>query len=256
MFYNGFVGGDLGEKILHSFAHQKLEEDQHNTGARYYAGSKLEALFGDDVWDKVQGKEVLDYGCGFGAEAIEIAQRGAERVIGIDSRQRALDRASLEAARAGVARRCEFTRRLRDKADIIFSIDGFEHYDDPEQILESMHRMLKPGGKVLISLGPPWFHPYGGHLFSVFPWAHLVFSEEALIQWRSEFKTDGATCFKEVEGGLNQMTVKQFRTLVENSDFEVDEFEAVPIRSLSWLKSEASEEYLTSIVRCTLSKAA
>jgi hypothetical protein len=54
----------------------------------------------------------------------------------------------------------------------------------------------------------------GGHLFSVFPWAHLIFSEQALIRWRSDFKSDGATRFSEVAGGLNQMTIRRFERLI------------------------------------------
>ena len=52
-------------------------------------------------------------------------------------------------------------------------------------------------GQVHISFGPPWCHPLGGHLFSVFPWAHLLFTEHALLQWRAGFKHDGATRFGE-----------------------------------------------------------
>jgi hypothetical protein len=51
-------------------------------------------------------------------------------------------------------------------------------------ILEIMYGLLKPDGRVMLCFGPIWYHPLGGHLFSVFPWAHLVFSEAALIQWR------------------------------------------------------------------------
>lgn len=73
-----------------------------------------------------------------------------------------------------------------------------------------MSALLEPKGEVIASFGPTWYHPLGGHLFSVFPWAHLLFSEKALLRWRSDFKTDGATHFGEVAGGLNQMTVDRF----------------------------------------------
>jgi hypothetical protein len=115
-----------------------------------------------------------------------------------------------------------------------------------------MHEMLKPGGRVLASFGPTWYHPYGGHLFSVFPWAHLLFSEKALIKWRSGFKTDGATRFNEVDGGLNQMTIRRFERLVSGSPFVFEEFECVPIRSLKRLANPVTREVTTSIVRCKL----
>src|SRR5690606_21682554 len=114
-------------------------------------------------------------------------------------------------------------------------IDSFEHFDDPPAILQTMDRMLKPGGEVRISFGPTWLHPYGGHLFSVFPWAHLIISEKALIRWRQGFKTDGATRFHEVEGGLNQMTIRRFERIVRESPFEFASLELVPIRKVRWL---------------------
>jgi SAM-dependent methyltransferase len=136
--------------------------------------------------------------------------------------------------------------------DIIISVDGFEHFDDPGGVLATMRRSLNPGGRVLAAFGPTWFHPLGGHLFSVFPWAHLIFTEAALLRWRADFKSDGATRFGEVEGGLNQMTIHRFVKLVENSPFQFEHFEAVPIRRLCRFASILPREISTAIVRCAL----
>jgi ubiquinone/menaquinone biosynthesis C-methylase UbiE len=58
----------------------------------------------------------------------------------------------------------------------------FEHFTEPKLALDAMYRLLRPGGTLVASFGPTWYHPLGGHLFSVFPWAHLIFSEDdALI---------------------------------------------------------------------------
>ncbi|MEP6741917.1 MAG: hypothetical protein ABJB61_05415 [bacterium] len=103
---------------------------------------------------------------------------------------------------------------------------------------------------VIAAFGPTWYHPLGGHLFSVFPWSHLIFTEKALIRWRSDFKTDGAARFSEVEGGLNQMTIRRFERLVAESEFTFLEFEAVPIRKLRPLANRLTCEFLTAMVRC------
>ena len=105
---------------------------------------------------------------------------------------------------------------------------------------------------MLVSFGPTWYHPLGGHLFSVFPWAHLIFSEEALIRWRSNFKADGATRFSEVAGGLNQMTIRKFEALIERSAFTFAALELVPIRKLRRFHSRLTREFTTAIVRCHL----
>jgi hypothetical protein len=132
------------------------------------------------------------------------------------------------------------------------SVDAFEHFEDPPSILAQMFDLLAPGGSVEISFGPTWYHPLGGHLFSIFPWAHLIFSERALIAWRSQFKSDGATRFHEVAGGLNQMTIAEFERIVSRSQFTLVRLECVPIRKLRWLHGRLTREFTTALVRASL----
>src|SRR5262249_37770183 len=102
--------------------------------------------------------------------------------------------------------------------------------------------------------GPTWYHPYGGHLFSVFPWAHCVFTEAAMLRWRATLpgKEGLKASFRDV--GLNQMTVSRFGRLVADSPFEFASFEPVPIRKLRWIAYSLLREFTTSIVRCCLVK--
>jgi SAM-dependent methyltransferase len=218
--------------------------------------SKLKALLDDDLLHDIAGKTVIDFGCGEGSEAIELAQHGAGRVIGIDIREELLQIARHKARATAVAGICEFTDSTREQADMVFSIDAFEHFDDPAGILSTMDTLLKDHGEVIVSFGPTWYHPLGGHLFSVFPWAHLIFSEEALIRWRSGFKTDGATRFREVAGGLNQMTIKRFERIVAESPFEFITLELVPIKKLRHFHNHFTREFTTALVRCRLVKRA
>lgn len=224
------------------------------TGAAYAGKSKLRTLLGDRLLRGIEGKTVIDFGCGEGAEAVELARFGARQVIGVDIRRDALDRATALAAASGVADRCRFCLQPAEPADVIVSIDSFEHFGDPASILRSMHALLIPGGRVVTSFGPTWFHPYGGHLFSIFPWAHLLFSEKALIRWRSDIRSDGATRFSEVEGGLNQITIGRFERLVAASPFTLESIEAVPIRRLAPLHNPLTREFTTAIVRASLVK--
>ena len=247
----GLIGGTLGYRMLR-FLWPDGPRESACSGGRYCDRSKLEVLFGPRIWVQVAGKVVLDFGCGSGTEVVEAARRGARRAIGIDTRQSLLRMGERAAEEAGVAERCVFTSHPAEKADLIFSIDSFEHYGEPGRVLDIMAQLVKPAGRVLVCFGPPWLHPFGGHLFSVFPWAHLLFTEGALIRWRSGFKSDGATRFHEVEGGLNQMTVRRFRKLLAEGQFEIDRFETVPIRRLRFFFNPLSREFLTSVVRCTL----
>lgn len=226
-----------------------------NMEATAYANkSKVLALLGSDFYSSIQGKTVVDFGCGTGEDAVEMAQHGAQRVIGVDLREQVLAVGRKNAEAAGVSDRCGFATVSPEKADIIVSLDAFEHFEDPAAILRIMDGLLKPEGEIHVSFGPPWYHPLGGHLFSVFPWAHLVFSEKALIRWRSDFKTDGATRFSEVAGGLNQMTIRRFERIIEESPFRFSKFEPVPIRKLQPLYNALTREFFTAIVRCRLVK--
>lgn len=246
----GLIGGRLGYRLLRHIA--PSAESSRAEGAAYAGRSKLEALLGRELWQTVAGKVVIDFGCGDGADAVELACRGASRVIGIDIRDRVLAVARARAAQHGVDDRCVFTTTTTERADVITSVDAFEHFADPAGVLQTMRTHVKDRGCVLIAFGPPWLHPLGGHLFSVFPWAHLVFTETALLRWRSHFKTDGATRFSEVEGGLNQMTIRRFRRLIETSPFRTATLEMVPIRRTRWMHNRLTSEFFTSIVRCRL----
>lgn len=246
----GILGGTLGYRLLRWFS--KDGETGYCDGSAYADRSKLEVLLGAQIWEEVKDKAVIDFGCGSGVDAVEIAKRGAKRVVGLDIRENALAEARETARREGVDGRCSFVTRADEKADVILSIDAFEHFDNPGRILEIMRGLVKDEGCVIAAFGPTWYHPLGGHLFSVFPWAHLIFTEKALIRWRSDFKADGATRFNEAEGGLNQMTIWRFQKLVDASGFKLQEFEAVPIKKLRPIANKLTREFTTAIVRCKL----
>ncbi|MBI4909469.1 MAG: class I SAM-dependent methyltransferase [Acidobacteria bacterium] len=214
--------------------------------------SKLKTMFGPTIFDELRDKVVLDFGCGEGANALELAQNGCAHVIGVDIQEHYLERASNRAVALGIQDRCTFTSVWSEPVDVIISTDAFEHFEDPDKILRVMRGLLKPNGYLLTAFGPTWYHPYGGHLFSVFPWAHLIFTESALIRWRSDFKTDGAKRFHEVAGGLNGMTIRRWEQVVARSGFKCNSYELVPIRPSKRLHCRLTREWLTSLIRARL----
>jgi SAM-dependent methyltransferase len=246
----GIIGGSVAYHLLRRISVDG--ETGYCDGSAYEGVSKLETLLGKKIWAETKDKVVIDFGCGDGEDAVEVAARGAKRVIGVDIRERALANARQRAEAREVSDRCVFTTQTDEKADVILSLDAFEHFDDPAEILRIMRRLLKDNGCIIAAFGPTWYHPLGGHLFSPFPFAHLIFTEKSLIRWRSDFKTDGATRFREAEGGLNQMTIRNFESIVAESDFKFAEFEPVPIRKLKPIANRLTREFTTAIVRCKL----
>ena len=227
-------------------------EPRYMSGVPYKDKSKIRVLLGDRVLDELRGKTVADFGCGDGEDSVYLAKDIALEVAGIDIRESVLDVARERARREGVAERCRFSTCTEQPVDAIVSLDAFEHFADPAAILKLMCALLKPHGTIYVSFGPTWYHPLGGHLFSVFPWAHLVFSETALLRWRSHLYDDGATRFSEVAGGLNQMTISRFKKIVGESPLKFEFLEIVPIRRLRVFHNRLTREFTTSIVRCKL----
>lgn len=246
------LGGKLGVAVLQRIAPRPPDTMQ---GRAYRNQSKIEVLLGPAVWDTVRGRTVVDFGCGAGDEAIEIALKGAGQVYAVDIQESLLDLGRKKAAACG-CRNIDFSTQPPEAADLIISLDSFEHFADPQDVMQTMAGMLKPHGTVMIAFGPTWYHPLGGHLFSVFPWAHLIFSERALCQWRSQFRQDRATRFSQVEGGLNQLTIRRFLRLIKANAFEIVELKCVPIRGVAAFHNRLTREFLTATVRCVLQKSA
>jgi SAM-dependent methyltransferase len=245
----GLIGGELGYRLLNRLC--PTGESGYMTGDAYRNKSKLLTMLGASLADRIQGKVVIDFGCGPGAEAIEMARLGARRVIGVDINEKWLGIAREAAETARVADRCVFCSTPIEAADLIVSLDSFEHFDDPAGILRLMAAYLRPDGEALVSFGPTWYHPLGGHKFSVFPWAHLVFTEDALLRWRKNFYPR-QTATRITDCGLNKMTIGRFTRLVEESPFRFAAFEARPISRLRRLATRFTREFVTSVVICRL----
>jgi len=248
----GIIGGPIGYALLRSIAPRRGPDSPDIGEGQRDEDVNLIRLFGKTFFQEVEGKTVIDFGCGSGGQTVEIARMGAAKVIGIDIQERYLEQGKERARKFAVADRCVFAKSTSEPADIVISADAFEHFADPAEVLRAMAALLKPEGYVLASFGPTWRHPYGGHLFSVFPWSHLLFTEASQIRWRSDFKTDGASKFSEVEGGLNQLTISRFERFVADSPFRFEWLETIPIKGIGLFKTKALREMGSSFVRCKL----
>jgi SAM-dependent methyltransferase len=230
------------------------DDPDHLSGDAYRSCSKVEALLGRELFHKIPGKTVIDFGCGYGEQAIELARRGAKLVIGIDIREEVLEAARANAGGLTNVRFVTPDECPRGTADFVISLDSFEHFENPSAMLDLINDLLRPGGKLLSSFGPPWKHPFGGHTFSAFPWAHLLFCERALVGWYNQVKDKAITSFEEVSGGLNRMTVARFEELVRRSNFREVRITPVPIRKLRLIHNPLTREFTTAVVKCQLTK--
>lgn len=175
----------------------------------------------------VEGKDVLDFGCGEGWQTVAMAKSGARFVLGLDSSAKMISKARQVARNAGVGDRVEFSQDIDEcsqRFDIVISQNSMEHFPEPMDALQQMKQVLRPDGRILLTFAPPWFAPYGSHMhfFTKVPWVNLLFSERTIMNVRKNFRQDGAERYEDVEFGLNKMTVSRFERLLSSAGLRVE----------------------------------
>ena len=104
----------------------------------------------------LQGRAVVDVGCGGGLLAEAMARRGA-RVVGIDLADDLLRVAQLHALEAGITLQYRHESAEAHAAahagqyDVVTCMEMLEHVPDPAAIVEALARLVRPGGHVFVS---------------------------------------------------------------------------------------------------------
>jgi SAM-dependent methyltransferase len=140
---------------------------------------------------ELEGKDVLDLGCGSGELAFYLSRMGVKSITGIDLDQELLELANSRAANHAGSPAPKFVLGIDPKKievpansmDVIVCFDVLEHILDYGEVIADWRRVLRPNGEVLI-WWMPWYHPYGHHIKSLvpLPWAHVLFSDRVLIE--------------------------------------------------------------------------
>jgi phosphoethanolamine N-methyltransferase len=107
----------------------------------------------------LEGKSVLDIGCGVGGVDVLLATTyKAGYVLGIDVQDNLLETARKRVADKGLASRCGFAKVWPGPLpfppqtfDVVFSKDAIVHIPDKHALIEDVSRVLKPGGIFIAS---------------------------------------------------------------------------------------------------------
>jgi SAM-dependent methyltransferase len=155
---------------------------------RAYNHSVVEAL---DNIERIEGHSVLDVGASPHGYALEHALAlGIRRYVGIGLD---VDAPLLVRGPSGIGEVQKQDAEALDfddeTFDLIVSMSTFEHVAHVDRVLIEMRRVLKPGGKALVTFEPIWTCSYGHHLHHfgdvsalVPDWAHLLWSKEEMLQ--------------------------------------------------------------------------
>lgn len=198
-----------------------ISPDDINESGKYK--SIYESAFGSELWALIESKSVVDLGCGQGGFVLSLGIQGAGLVIGVDIQNlflHAIQKAQKEDIDNVFFFQGELAAMADNSVDIVISHDSFEHFHDPQAVLEEMVRVLRPGGSLLIKFGPPWRNPWGRHMSGTVrkdrPWVHLVFPERTIMRCHSVYHNfqEIHEKYEQLPGGLNKMTVHRFKQML------------------------------------------
>lgn len=215
-----------------------------------------------DLAAMVRQKRVADFGCGFGAQAMALAAAYDCQVVGIDTNARTRAEAVRRARERGLSEaKVSFpppeSSGLLGDFDVVISQNAMEHFPQPAEALASMRALLRPGGRILLTFGPPWFAPWGSHMhfFCRVPWVNLMFRERAVMAVRARYRSDGARRYEEVESGLNRMTLRKLQQLLAQSGMRVEYMRHRGVKGLDWIGAvPLMRELLVNHVTCILTR--
>ncbi len=110
-----------------------------------------------DAHARLQGKQVVDVGCGGGILSDSMARRGAE-VLGIDLAAKALKVAQLHALEAGTASvdyreiaAEALAEEMPGAFDVLTCMEMLEHVPEPASVVRACATLVKPGGWIFFS---------------------------------------------------------------------------------------------------------
>jgi len=153
---------------------------------------------GRRVWERffrarvpLDGKTVLDLGCGPGGKTCNYIRYGPDRIVGVDNSadavrqaERARDVLVLPENRHKLEFACVDAVDLPfpdEYFDVVTCSDSFEHFPEPEKVLSEAARVLKVDGLLTVDFAQ-WGAWNGHHLGDFFktPWCHLFWSKQAI----------------------------------------------------------------------------
>ena len=260
---------------------ERRRYDEYRSSQADLVLSRIQA-FGHSI----EGKRVLDLGCNNGSITRAYLEHGAKKVVGVDIDEAAiLEAQSRFSDMASLSFLCGTTTALPladASVDMIVSFDVFEHVEFPDVILAECHRVLTPGGVLVLGTWG-WGHPFAPHLWSTMPvpWSHLLVSERTLLRacrrvyespWyvpnMHDLDANGAKIPDKYRsesiatGYLNKLYVRDFERLFKDSPFMRYRLDLKPFgsRYAKWTKVLVRvpwiREFFTSALWACLEKAA
>lgn len=105
----------------------------------------------------IDGKKIIDIGCGTGSLDFYLAQKG-KKIVGIDVSQNAIDTAILNAKKFNLDKNIAFfvsnfpEQKIKGKFDTILCFEVIEHIQNEKKTVEEIFKLLKKNGNAIFSV--------------------------------------------------------------------------------------------------------
>ncbi|MEM6628640.1 MAG: class I SAM-dependent methyltransferase [Bacteroidota bacterium] len=191
--------------------------------------------FVEEIFPVEKGMYLLEVGCDAGGVLEPFMDKGA-KVVGVDLRSGAIERAKAlyaEAVQQGRADfrvknvyDADFVEEFEGGLDLILLKDTIEHIPEQEKMIPHLKRLLRPGGKIFFGF-PPWYMPFGGHqqicqkkLLSTLPYYHLLPRGlyKGILKAGGENETVVRSLMEIKDTGIS---IERFERIIGNSGLEI-----------------------------------
>lgn len=198
--------------------------EENFSNMKFYSITKSSFDYRDAMLlDGIKGAVALDYCCGNGEVALEMAKKGAAKVYGIDISSVAIENAKELARAAGVGDTCEFSVMDAENTtfgdetfDVIHEYGALHHLDLPSAFAE-LSRIIKKDGKLVCTEAirhNPIIHWY----------------RTRTPQLRTEWEVEHILGFPEIKSG------RKYFDKINHRSFHLVGLAAVPFRKMFFFK--------------------
>lgn len=187
---------------------------------------------------------VLDAGCGVGGSSVYLAKEIGCTVHGVTLSEAQVNQATNSAEKMGLRDNCTFsnidfheTGFKNESFDVIWFTESFCHSNEPDQLLNEMYRILKPGGRIVIA---------DGFLSSQLEKLNAQEAETMNI-WLNNWAVNQVLPFQEMEEQLKEarfsnIKVKDFTAEIAKSSKKLYQFALVAL-FIGWAKRLIGQTY-------------
>ena len=131
-------------------AHDRLAARFDELMDDYDLGCRVQVLVDDFLRGDLEGKLVLDAGCGVGGLTRALVAKGA-RVVALDIGSRLAAETRARCHCDAVVASLDALAFPANSFDIVFSTEAIEHTADPQRSLTELYRVVKPGGHLAVT---------------------------------------------------------------------------------------------------------